>query len=76
MRRYIYPYNGKQFILNKNTMEVHDLDKESSLCQINEIKSDHVYNCDSYSDAELYAAMIQGKKCNGCAYCLPEKNTG
>lgn len=76
MRRYLPPYNGKQFVLNKNTCEVHDLDREESGCKINEISSDHVYNCDSYSDAELYSTMILKKSCNGCAHCMPEKNNG
>lgn len=76
MRRYTYPYNGKQFVLNTNTLEVHNLDKESSLCQINEIKNDHVYNCDSYEEAEIYTIMVLNRSCNGCAYCMPEKNTG
>lgn len=76
MRRYNPPFNGKQYVLNKNTLEVHDLDRENSLCKVNDIKTDHVYSCDSYSDAELYATMVLQKNCNGCAYCMPEKNNG
>ena len=76
MRRYNYPYNGKQYVLNKNTFEVHDLIRETSSCRINEIKSDHVFNCDSYTEAEMYARMFYKGSCNGCAYCMPEKNTG
>ena len=76
MRRYTPPYNGKQFVLNQNTFEVHDLDRETTSCKINEISDDHVYNCDSYSDAEIRSMMIYNRTCNGCAYCMPEKNTG
>lgn len=76
MRRYNYPYNGKRYVLNKNTFEVHDLDRETNYCRINEIKSDHVYNCDSYIEAEMFARMYFQRTCNGCAYCMPEKNTG
>lgn len=76
MRRGISPYNGQQFVLNKNTLEVHNLDKETQLCRIDEIKPEHVYNCDSYDSALLYSAMMLHKNCNGCAYCMPEKNTG
>lgn len=77
MRRYNSPFNGKQYVLNTNTLEVHDLDRESPMCRINEISADHVYNCDSYSDAELHCAIVlNGKSCNGCAYCMPEKNNG
>ena len=76
MRRYEPPYNGKRFILNKNTLEVHDLDREQSSCRIAEIKNEHVHSCDSYSEAELYSIMVLQQKCNGCAYCMPSKNNG
>ena len=76
MRRYEPPYNGKRFILNKNTLEAHDLDHEQSSCRIAEIKNEHVHSCDSYSEAELYSIMVLQQKCNGCAYCMPEKNNG
>ncbi|MFW5677419.1 MAG: hypothetical protein ACOCNL_14340 [Acetivibrio ethanolgignens] len=76
MRRFTPPYNGKRYVLNRNTHEVHDLDRETSSCRINEIKSDHVYNCDSYLDAQMYSMMLDSSPCNGCAYCMPEKNNG
>jgi len=75
MRRNKYPFNGYQFVLNKNTCEVHDLDQETPSCKINDIKSDHVFNCKSYKEACIYAAMFKLGKCNGCAYCMPEENT-
>ena len=34
MRRTDHPFNGKPFILNKSTGEIHDLDRESPLCCI------------------------------------------
>lgn len=76
MRRNRPPYDGKRYILNKNTLEVHDLDREQSSCRINEIKDEHVYSCDSYSEAETYSVMLLQRNCNGCAYCMPEKNNG
>ncbi len=76
MRRYNPPFNGKRYVLNRNTHEVHDLDREIFLCRIDEIKSDHVYQCDSYSEAQTYSIMLDQRSCNGCAYCMPEKNTG
>ncbi len=45
MRRQRYPFNGKRFIGNKNTNQVHDLDKEDTAengCQIDEIKTEHI----------------------------------
>jgi hypothetical protein len=76
MRRHNYPYTSKRYVLNKNTFEIHDLDRETSHCRINEIKTDHVFNCDSYVEAEMFARMYFQRTCNGCAYCMPEKNTG
>lgn len=76
MRRNGPPYDGKRYILNKNTLEVHDLDCEQSSCRINEIKDEHIYSCDSYSEAEIYSIMLLQRNCNGCAYCMPEKNNG
>lgn len=76
MRRYIAPFNGKRYVLNENTLEVHDLDRETSRCLINDIKHEHVYNCDSYDEAEMRSVMVLQRKCNGCAYCMPEKNNG
>lgn len=76
MRRYNPPFNGERYVLNKNTCEVHDLDREHSNCCINIMSNDSVYNCASYHEAELYAIMLLQRICNGCAYCIPEKNEG
>ncbi|MGO5051458.1 3-hydroxyacyl-CoA dehydrogenase [Lachnospiraceae bacterium LCP25S3_G4] len=78
MRRTNAPFNGKQFVLNKNTGEIHDLDNEKRGCQIDEIKPEHVYNCDSYMKAVLAASMLcePALKANGCFYCLPDENNG
>ena len=40
MRRYTSPFNGKRYVLNKNTGEIHDLDRETSHCRINDIASE------------------------------------
>lgn len=76
MRRFNPPFNGKRYVLNENTLEVHDLDCEQTSCRINEIKDEHVYSCDSYSEAEMRSIMVLQRRCNGCAYCMPEKNNG
>ena len=75
MRRYNAPYNGSRFVLNKSTSEIHDLDNEKTQCQIDEIKSEHVYNCDSYSMAQVARAFLS-QKINGCYYCNPSKDKG
>lgn len=76
MRRYTPPYNGNQFVLNENTGEIHDLDNETTLYQINEIKSEHVVNCTSYEDAQIRAIFLGIQKPNGCYYCLHSKDNG
>lgn len=42
MRRSEAPFNGKQFILNKSTGEIHDLDRESPLCRIDKTETDDI----------------------------------
>lgn len=77
MRRYIEPYNGKRYVLNTNTGEIHDLDNESSSCRINEIKTDHIYMTDTYEEAQIHAVMIEHiTNPNGCHYCIPSKDNG
>lgn len=76
MRRYNPPFNGKRYILNHNTHEVHDLDCETAACQIDEIKPEHVLNCDTYSEAEIASIMLDNYQCNDCAFCIPKENTG
>ena len=76
MRRYKSPYNGNQYVLNKSTGEIHDLDNETDRCQIDEIKSEHVLNCASYEDAQLRAIFLGTPNPNGCFYCLHSKDNG
>lgn len=51
MRRTDRPFNGKQFILNKSTGEIHNLDCESPLCCIDKIDTDQIFACDTYAEA-------------------------
>jgi hypothetical protein len=71
MRRNDAPFNKKQFILNKSTGEIHDLDRESPLCCIDEIDPDNIFACDTYAEAVLFASVL-GITRNGCAHCIPE----
>lgn len=75
MRRSNHPYNGKQFILNKNTFEVHNLDRETQSCKIDEIKLEHVHSCNSYLEACVHSGVQMLPQCNGCAFCMPEEHT-
>lgn len=78
MRLYKLPYNGQRYLLNQNTGEIHDRDNETDACKINEIKPDHVYNCDSYSIALIATELFTHKKIkgNGCYHCLKGKDQG
>lgn len=76
MRRFNPPFNGKRFLLNKNTGEIHDLDNESVQCKIDTINLDHIYMGDSYMNCAIAAQMYKCPSSNGCYYCLGEKDNG
>lgn len=76
MRRYNPPFNRKRYLINKNTGEIHDLDKETDSCHINSIKHEHIYMTDSYEDALVYAVFSGIPSPNGCHYCIPSKDIG
>lgn len=77
MRRYESPFNGKRYLLNTNTGEIHDLDNEDSMCQINEILPDHIYMADTYDEAQVRAVLVENiANPNGCFYCNPSKDNG
>lgn len=64
MRRYKGHMNGEKYLGNVNTKEVHDLDKEESPCQIDEIiNAGHDTPFASLEDAHY-------KKFDNCAYCI------
>lgn len=66
MRRYRSPFNGKKYVLNTNTGVAHDLDNEKDQCQIDEIKSEHVYASDYYyTDIKEHPDYKED-----CDYCL------
>ena len=73
MRRANAPFNGKQFILNQTTGEIHDLDRETPLCCIDKIDAEHIFACDTYAEAVLFSSVI-GVKRNGCPHCMPERH--
>ena len=75
MRRQGYPYNGKRYLLNTNSNELHDLDNESSLCQIDQILYEHIKMFDYLEDGLSYQREKTGKQ-NGCYWCLKQYHTG
>ncbi|MCX6168674.1 MAG: hypothetical protein NTX65_05020 [Ignavibacteriales bacterium] len=56
--------NGEKYLGNKNTKEVHDLDNEKKVCQIDEI----INAANDVPFTSLLEAYIQ--KFDNCAYCI------
>lgn len=61
--RYPWPYNGKQYLGNTNTEEVHDLLNEKDACRIDEIRTHHIKMYDSLEDAHRDGL-------DNCAHCI------
>ncbi|MCK5260992.1 MAG: hypothetical protein KAJ44_02325 [Thermoplasmatales archaeon] len=65
-RRNFPPFIGKKYLGNKNKMEVHDLDKETKNCQIDEIiKAKHavIFKPDNLQEAHRCGY-------DNCHYCI------
>ncbi|SUB74422.1 hypothetical protein [Peptoniphilus indolicus] len=61
---------SKNFLLNINTGEIHNLSKQTPQCQINEIKNYELF--DTYEECMIEAIFkYEISKPNGCHYCLP-----
>ena len=74
MRRFQMPFNGKRYLLNINTGEIHDLDNEASECQIDKINPEHIRTEDSYMSCLILSKMLNCPSGNGCYYCLRDKD--
>lgn len=74
MRRSQPPFNGKRYLLNRNTSEIHDLDNETEQCHIDDIHPNHIVMGDSYMECLIAAGIYDGAKGNGCYYCLRDKD--
>lgn len=74
MRRFQPPFNGKRYLLNINTGEIHDLDNESDNCQIDEINPEHIRMESSYMSCLISSKMLGCPNGNGCFYCLRDKD--
>lgn len=72
MRRYTSPFNGKRYVLNKNTGEIHDLDRETSHCRINDIKPEHIFNCSSYEEAVVFLLCLTLEETDVLTVCQRE----
>ena len=71
------PFNGMRYLLNLNTGEIHDLEKEATMCNIDDIKSEHICMCNNYDEAQISAAILCPNHLpNGCYFCNPSKDRG
>jgi len=61
-----------RYLGNNNTMEIHDLDKQTKNCQIDEILEEHKVWFNTFDDVK---ADIRHEGYNGCAWCMPELHT-
>lgn len=68
-RRVQGPFYAKKFLLNVNTLELHDLDNEKTACQIDKIEYDHIFMFNSLLEARI-ALQARGRQLNGCHHCL------
>lgn len=75
MRRNYIPFNGKRYLLNTQTNEIHDLDNESPNCQINEISRFNIQMFDTLEEVQVYLVFM-GKPTNGCYWCLKSLDKG
>lgn len=76
MRRCQPPFNGKRYLLNLNTGEIHDLDQETSQCKIDEISPDHIFTSDDAVEVQIEAGLHGLIHANGCYYCNRSKDIG
>lgn len=72
MRRQDAPFNGKQFLLNPHTGEIHDLDHETPDCAIDSINPERIFTCDTYTEAVLFASTFLLEP-HPCPHCMKEE---
>lgn len=66
MLRYQSPYYGMRYLADKSTMIIHDLEDESSMCNINDIDEENIIMLDSEEDV---SELIDSEDFNGCYWC-------
>ena len=64
------PFNGKRYLANTDTQEIHDLLKEKPNCGIDEISREHVHMLDNYQEV-MDLITTPHFDWVGCAHCFP-----
>ena len=75
MIRTYSPFNGKRYLANTDTQEIHDLLKEMPACRIDEIPREHVQMLDNYQEV-LDLVKTTSYDWIGCDYCLSDISIG
>lgn len=75
MIRYNPPFNGRRYLWNKHTNELHDLMNEQSECKIDQISLDHIETFSTLNEAKINI-IFNNKVVNGCYHCLRELDKG
>ncbi|MFX0173459.1 MAG: hypothetical protein ACFE9L_16325 [Candidatus Hodarchaeota archaeon] len=61
-----------RYLGNNNTMEIHDLEKQTTNCQIDEILEERKVWFNTLEDVK---AAIRNEGYNSCAWCMPQYHT-
>lgn len=67
---------GKVYLLNTNTLEVHDLRKKTKHCWIPMIRDDHKMYLSEFQYKEILKKGYKGRKVNGCRWCMKSSDAG
>lgn len=71
MIRYEEPFDGKRFLANKRSKEIHDLENSSSMCNIDNISEKNILMIESENEV---VDLCHSEGYNGCYWCLPRYN--
>jgi len=66
--------NKKQFVVNSNTKEIHNLRNENINCHLDEIDEKHIIKQFS-SFAEVEKFLKENSEYDGCKYCMVKYHT-
>lgn len=71
MLRYQFPFDGKRFLLNKSTHQIHDLENESTMCHINDVNLEDIQMYDTENEI---IDIVTYDEYDGCYWCLQRYN--
>lgn len=69
MRRYYPPFDGARYIVDKRKKRIHDIDNESTMCNLDLIKEINITTLDTDEEVK-YFCQEEGYK--GCHWCNPQ----